>query len=379
MPQGVYAASISACPALTSTPKVAGSVDGLGTLGFYTFVKQNLDDRLQLETNVANGNVVAQYNALQIHGTGLDLAIQFTYNAQSTTSGVLGNNWNLSVGNGVSLSFNGANATLHGSSGFQATYQADSSSFGGFDEPPGLDATLLSSTVNGAAHVLIFQKTSECFGFNSQGQEIFDQDKNGHQITFAYNSAGHVSSITDTQNRLTSFSYDSSGRISTITDPINRTIQLNYGSNNNVSSLVDLNGKTTSFAYSGHLLTFGTLQKATDGNGHVTTYSYDSKGNLISVTPPSPLGAETLTVDGVSRVSSETDGNGITTSFTYDRLDRLTKLAYTGGATISYTHDGNGNLLTVVDNTGTTTFTYDKDNRQLTKTLPAGKIGRAHV
>lgn len=60
-----------------------------------------------METNVANGNVVAQYNALQIHGTGLDLAIQFTYNAQSTDAGMLGANWNLSVGNGISLSFSG--------------------------------------------------------------------------------------------------------------------------------------------------------------------------------------------------------------------------------------------------------------------------------
>src|SRR5260370_21069912 len=220
------AASISACPALTGTPKVTGSVDGLGTLGFYTLVKQNLDDRLLMETNVANGNVVAQYAADQIHGTGLALDIALTYNSQSTASGVLGANWNLSVGNGVSLSFQGSNATLHGSSGFSAPYTADTSSYGGYDEPPGLDAILLNSTVNGATHVLIFQKTSECFGFNSSGQEIFDQDKNGHQITFTYNGSGNISSLTDTQNRVTTFGYNSTAPINLITHPLCPTVQL---------------------------------------------------------------------------------------------------------------------------------------------------------
>lgn len=558
---GIYASSISACPSLTGTPKVVGNPDGLGTLGFYTFVKQNLDDRLLLETNVANGNVVAQYTADQIHGTGLDLDIQFSYNAQSASAGVLGANWNLSVGNGVSLSFNGSNVTLHGSSGFSAPYTADNSSYGGYDEPAGLDATLLKSSVNGATYVLVFQKTSECFGFNASGQEIFDQDKNGHQITFSYNGSGNISSLTDTQGRVTSFSYDGSGRINKITDPISRTVQLGYDSNNNLNSLTDLNGKTTSFGYgSNHLLTsvtdpdshatsifyqsggnrldhitdalntttyyayyspgasqctsqiptlpctvvtdanshttiygysgqevqavvdgngnleqksytpdanvsqytdplsdktvfnfdvgntnnllsitdgngakttlgytntnpylpttltdaqnhtltygydsngnltsatdttsggtgtstsytyntsvafgsflYGTLTKATDGDGNSTSYGYDSVGNLKTVTPPSPLGSESITVDGASRVTKVVDGNGVTVAFTYDNMDRLKKITYNGGSAISYVYNDDGDQTSVSDNTGTTNFSYDKDNRLLTKTLP---------
>jgi RHS repeat-associated protein len=556
------AASISACPALTGTPKVNGTVDGLGALGFYTLVKQRLDDRLQLATNVANGNLVAQYTALQIHGTGLDLDIALTYNSQSSASGVLGANWNLSVGNDVSLSFNGNNATLHGSSGFSAPYTADTSSYGNYDEPPGLDATLLKSTVNGASYVLIFQKTNECFGFNSSGQEIFDQDKNGHQITFTYNGSGNISSLTDTQNRVTTFGYNSNGRINLITDPIGRTLQPHY-QNGLLTSIVDLNGKTTTLAYTSNDLTsitdpdnnvtgigyqasgnrvneitdaltnhafvayyspgasqcgsitsfactvftdannhttiygynglevqdvvdgngnmeqnsytsdanisqytdalgdlsvfnfdvgktnnllsttdgsgakttfgytdtnpylptaltdpqsrtkyqgydsngnmtsakdttsggtgssatysyntsvafgsflYGTLVSTTDGDGNVTSYSYDSVGNLKTVMPPSPQGQQSLTVDGVSRVTSVTDGRGKTTSFTYDNLDRLTKITYNNGGTITYTYDANGNEMSLVDNTGTTNFTYDGDNRILTKTLPSSLV-----
>src|SRR5260370_6539322 len=152
------ATRISACPALTRTPKVNGTVDGLGTLGFYSLVKRRLDDRLQLATNVANGNLVVQSPNLQIHGTGIDLAIESTYNSQSSASGVLGANWTLSVGNDVSLSFSGGNATLHGSSGFSATYPADSSSYRGSDEPAGPGSTLPHISFQRPAPALAFHE-----------------------------------------------------------------------------------------------------------------------------------------------------------------------------------------------------------------------------
>ncbi len=553
--------NIAACPSLTSTPKVAGNVDGLGTVGFYTLVKQNLDDRLLIETNVANGNLVAQYTALQIRGTGLDLDIAFTYNSQSTTSSVLGPNWNLSVGNGVSLSFNGNNVTLHGSSGVSALYTYDTSSYDNYDEPAGLDATLVQSTVNGASYVLIFQKTSECFGFDSHGREIFDQDKNGHQITFLYNSSGNISSLTDTQNRTTTFGYNSGGLLNQITDVLGRTVQPGY-QNGMLTSIVDLNGKTTTLGYTGTDLTsitdpdtngtsisyqsgthrvneltdalsnhtfvayyapgasqcgiitslpctvftdarsnttiygysglevqqvvdgngnleqrtytpdanvsqytdplldktvfnfdvghtnnllsitdgtgatttfgytnpnpylpttltdaqnntmtygydsngnltsatdttpkgtgssasyqyntdvpygsylYGTLKQATDGDGNPTTYTYDSYGNLHIVTPPAPLGQETITVDQVSRVTQVIDGNGTTITFSYDPMDRLKQITYNTATTIiHYGYNDDGDQTSVIDNTGTTSFNYDQDNRLHIKTLPNG-------
>src|SRR5579883_259561 len=556
-----YASSISPCPALTGTPNLAGSVDGLGTLGYYTLIKQNLDDRLLMATNAANGNLILQDNALQISGTGLNLDLTLTYNAQSSASGLLGPNWSLDAGNDVSLSFSNGNVTFHGPGGFSAPYIADSNSYGNYDEPPGMDATLLQSSVNGASYVLVYQHSSECLGFNSNGQEIFDQDKNGHQITFAYNGSGNLSSLTDTQNRLTTFGYNAKGHINLITDPIGRTVQLSYA-NGLLTSITDLNGKNTTFGYTGNDVTtitdpdsnstsiayqssgnrvsqitdalnkhaylayysqganqcgkitlspcvayqdannhftiygysglevlevidgngnmestaytpdanvssytdplndvttfgfsdgntnnltsitdptqavvtydydnanpylpnkvtdaqgntisytydsngnllsasdttsggtgssasytyntgvsygsytYGLLTRVKDGDGNTTSYSYDSYGNLQTVTPPSPLGQQSITVDGVSRLSTVTDGNGVTLSYSYDNLDRVTKLTYTKGTSstsISYSYNDDGDQTQVVDNTGTTGFSYDKDNRLLIKTLP---------
>ena len=68
------------------------------------------------------------------------------------------------------------------------------------------------------------------------------------------------------------------------------------------------------------------------------------------------------------------------TSYTYNGDDQVTQqlsggattCVYSSGYCITYTYDGNGNLLTQENKLGTTSYTYDAMNRQLTKTLPSG-------
>jgi RHS repeat-associated protein len=125
----------------------------------------------------------------------------------------------------------------------------------------------------------------------------------------------------------------------------------------------------------------GVLCTVRDPNGHVTTYGYDAKGNLTSITPPSPLSAEAITYDSLSRRATVTDGKGQQDQYTYDAMDRLTQVLYCGTGTcptpsssnsIQYAYDANGNLTSRVDNTGTTTFVYDALNRLTKEELPSG-------
>jgi len=130
----------------------------------------------------------------------------------------------------------------------------------------------------------------------------------------------------------------------------------------------------------------GTLQWTKDAMAtqNPTTYAYTPNSHAagthftkVVATPPSPLGALTINLDSLSRVSSTVDGNGKTTTFTYDNLNRITRITYNGdtacGSRTTCTdaaYDNNGNLTSLIDATGTTAFTYDKQNHQLTKTLP---------
>ncbi|MFH9713083.1 RHS repeat-associated core domain-containing protein [Streptomyces luteogriseus] len=110
---------------------------------------------------------------------------------------------------------------------------------------------------------------------------------------------------------------------------------------------------------------------AEDGNGKVTSFAYDAKGNLKTVTPPAPLGKTEFTYDALGRVETVTDGRGIKTVYVYDNRDRVTKVSSTN-ATVTYSYDGDGNVKTRTDASGTTKWDYDKLNRESVRTLQNG-------
>jgi RHS repeat-associated protein len=117
----------------------------------------------------------------------------------------------------------------------------------------------------------------------------------------------------------------------------------------------------------------GSLCRSSDGNGHDTTYAYNAAGNLITVTRPAPLGSITYTYDAAGRIATAKDGKNQTATYTYDKNDRLTQIRYAAtcvaATCVAYTYDFAGNLTTRVDAAGTTTYTWDAQNRPTGKTL----------
>ncbi|WP_385645524.1 RHS repeat-associated core domain-containing protein [Streptomyces sp. SudanB91_2054] len=110
---------------------------------------------------------------------------------------------------------------------------------------------------------------------------------------------------------------------------------------------------------------------AKDGNGKVTSFTYDSKGNLVKVKPPAPLGETTYTYDALGRVETVEDGRGITTVYGYDSRDRVREVSSTN-FTVTYSYDGDGNVTSRTDASGTTKWDYDKLNRESVRTLQNG-------
>ena len=132
-------------------------------------------------------------------------------------------------------------------------------------------------------------------------------------------------------------------------------------------------GTTTCAAQPGELCT------TTNGKSGVTSYAYNSSGDLTSVTPPTPLAVVHYTPDALGRLSTSKDGLGQTTTVHYDVLDRVTEVDYPASSkTMKYSYDGNGNVTEVQAITGTTatyTLTYDNLNRLKHVTRPANNTG----
>ncbi len=132
----------------------------------------------------------------------------------------------------------------------------------------------------------------------------------------------------------------------------------------------------------------GQLKAIRDGRTNTTTYGYDAKGNVASVTPPAPLGPTRMTYHpGLARVEKVQDGKDNWRLMSYDQLDRLTRIAFTGADQtlastepyVAYTYDRDGNQLTEESREQgtatirTRTMTYDAQNRVTYEALPGGQ------
>src|SRR5262249_42105471 len=97
----------------------------------------------------------------------------------------------------------------------------------------------------------------------------------------------------------------------------------------------------------------------TNGNGIMTTYTYDFAGDLIQ-TSATNGNIVAYTYDNLKRRLSMTDSTG-TTFYDYDDLDRLTAITYSTDSI-----KGNGDDLVVQ-------YGYDNANRLTDLTYPGGE------
>lgn len=138
----------------------------------------------------------------------------------------------------------------------------------------------------------------------------------------------------------------------------------------------------------------GRVNSVVDERSGTTAYGYgDGKGNITSITPPTPLGATTIAYNlSLARIEVVRDGKGNCRVLGFDNLDRLTSIEFRGACTsvsapgtlastegrVVYTYDRDGNQtseLTREDGTTTErtrTMQYDKQNRVTYEALPGG-------
>ena len=129
--------------------------------------------------------------------------------------------------------------------------------------------------------------------------------------------------------------------------------------------------------------TNGTVQYTIDGVGNRTDFDYFGNGDLMRIRKPLGVGNQSFEYDNLSRMTKVTDAKGQATIYGYDALDRATSINFTGGSSIINTFDNGGRLTRRDDKTGpglldpvyTTTFGYDRLNRQTTKVTPNTLLG----
>ncbi|WP_434520138.1 RHS repeat-associated core domain-containing protein [Methylosinus sporium] len=251
-----------------------------------------------------------------------------------------------------------------------------------------------------ATDPILIQTVAAYDNFGDLVSIVRDPGGDGHinQTTrYAYDAVGNVTSVTDPNGNVTTTVYDRNRRPVGITGPpapvslatafvydadgrlletsqsasgsVLRRASVVYTQTGQIATATDANGNITRYAYD----TVDRLINVIDPLGRATNYAYDALSRKISIANPAiqaaPLAAWTYTPDGV--VASFTDANGHATAYTPDGFDRLRVTAYADGASTTAGYDNDDNLLSFVTRRGDTlAYAYDTLNRRITKSGP---------
>lgn len=248
------------------------------------------------------------------------------------------------------------------------------------------------------------------YAYDPTGNLIRRTDANNHVTTYGYDAANRLTNLTDPLGRRWTYAYDPNGNRTGLVDAVGnqtptsgdgtttytydelnrltridysdatRDAQFAYDANGNRTTMTDAKGTETytydvlnrltavtrgtdSFSYQYDAA--GSVTRRTYPDGTMIDYAYDDDGRLSAVT--SGGAATTYSYDAASNPTSAVLPNDFTDSRTYDRSGRLTEVRNTKGSdTLSFdrrTYDQVGNPVSQVTTEGTTTFTYDAQDR----------------
>jgi RHS repeat-associated protein len=199
------------------------------------------------------------------------------------------------------------------------------------------------------------------FGYNANGSLAWERDALNGQTTYAYTST-HAD-ITDPRGGVTRHTY-SNGRLASVRDARNFTEFYGYNASNDRTGVTDKAGRSWTFTYDSR----GNVLTATTPLSHATTYTYNALDLPLTVT--TPLGrVTTFTYDANGNRLTETNPAGQTTTFTYDAAGQVLTATTPLTHQSVFAYDAHGNLTSVTDPTGrTSTTAYDLLGRETSKT-----------
>ena len=217
---------------------------------------------------------------------------------------------------------------------------------------------------------------TETYTYYADGSLKSKVDRNGETTHYIYDCFGRLADqfVGDIHQ---SYTYDANGNMLTMTDSTGVTTRT-YDELNQVITKSAPHFGTSTFEYD---ITLGLdegyyAEKTTDPKGNIVTKTYDKLGRLVQVSS----NGDTVTYEYYNNGNRKSViyGSGLIEDYTYYQNNLLKTLTNkkSDGTVIdsySYTYDNARNMITKIDNKGTTTYSYDELNRLETVVEPSGR------
>jgi RHS repeat-associated protein len=214
---------------------------------------------------------------------------------------------------------------------------------------PAGDKTTWTSNKDGQQLTEVSPRGNEEGGKASEFEKVIERDAQGRPLK-----------ITDPLGHETNFAYDKNGNLESQTDALGHATKYTYDADDEQTKVEKANGTTTEFAYD----SMGEVKTRTDGNSYTTKYEHDALEQLTETIDPLERKAK-REYDAAGNLKKSEDALGRTIAYSYDAANRLKEVNYSEEAThdVTYKYDKDGNVVEMVDGTGTTTRTYDQLDR----------------
>lgn len=200
--------------------------------------------------------------------------------------------------------------------------------------------------------------------------EVFVTDALDQTTSVFFNGIGQPLEIRDALGRSARFEYDAARMLDRIALPLDTISLYDFDDRGNLTFAVKPDGRSISFQYDS---TFNQVLGIRDERGNPIRYSYDDRGNLTSITRADGS-RERFTPDADGNVGQSINRRDQAIDYTYDERGQLLRKDHADGSIEQFSYDDRGNLLTAIDESGLTRFSYDEADRLTRVTYSNGRF-----
>ena len=206
------------------------------------------------------------------------------------------------------------------------------------------------------------------YEYDDLDRRIAEVDSDGRRTEMQWDSADRLVRTTFPDGSTTQRDYDELGRLARTVDEEGRTLDMEYDAAGRLILVRDVLGHETRYDWD----ELGRLIVVTDANGRATRYEYTASGLRSAIIRPNGARID-FEYDAKGNLLRRIDADSRVTAFEYNEFDRVISRTVDGQVS-TVERDPSGRLRSVVDDRGTTIYTYDEHGRLTRRQDPDGSF-----